>query len=97
MYIVSFNFCVRYSSMKIIFIIIFTNIGCITQMLIVIGITIDNIISNTKRYKLIILYIEQAIIDLHVLIQKIVDYQLIQGVYNILFSYCHKFVQIFSL
>lgn len=39
-------------------------------MFLVIKITIDNVISKIKRYKLIILCIKQAIIDLNVFIYK---------------------------
>lgn len=40
-----------------------------------IEIIINNIISNTRRYKLVISCIEQTIIDLDIFIQKIIDYQ----------------------
>lgn len=54
--------------MKTIFMIIFISIDYMTQIFIVIGIVIDNFISNTRRYKLTISYIKQAIIDLNVFI-----------------------------
>lgn len=60
--------------MKIIFMMIFTNISYIIQMFIVIGIAIDNIIINIKRYKLNILGIKYVIIDLDIFIQRIVSY-----------------------
>lgn len=51
------DFYISYSNIKIVFILIFTNINCITQIFIVIRIAINNIIKNIKRYKPIILYI----------------------------------------
>lgn len=77
MYIVSFNSYVHYSSIKIIFIIIFSNISYLTQTFIAIKTAIDNVINDTRRYKLIILYIKQGIIDLNTFMQKINVYQLI--------------------
>lgn len=46
-------------------------------MFIIIEIAIDNIIGDTRKYKLIILYIEQMIINLNVFIKRIISYQLI--------------------
>lgn len=55
---VFFDFCIHNNSIKIIFIIIFINISYITQIFIVIRITIEDIISNTRKYKLNISYIQ---------------------------------------
>lgn len=79
--VIFFNSYICYSSIKIIFMIIFINFGYITQIFIVIRIAIDNFISNIKKYKLIILYIEQVMINLNIIIQKIINYQLMQGIY----------------
>lgn len=76
MYMGFCNPSICYNSMKIIFLIIFTKIKYITQTFIVIGFIIDNIISDIRKYKLIILCIEQVMIDLNILIQRILCYQL---------------------
>lgn len=51
-----------------IFMIIFTNIGYITQIFIAINIVIDIVISSIKRYKPLISCIRQAMINFNTLI-----------------------------
>lgn len=41
--------------------------------------------------------VKQAIIDLNVVIERTVGYQLIQGVYNMFYFYYYKFAQILNL
>lgn len=54
---ICFKFYICYSSIKIIFKIILTNIYYIIQIFIVVKIAIDNDISNIRKYKFIISYI----------------------------------------
>lgn len=51
--------------------IIFTNNGYITQIFIMIRIAINNVISDTKKYQLIISCIEQVMINLNVFIKEL--------------------------
>lgn len=65
---VVFNTCIYNSNINVIFIVAITKMNCIAHTFVVIGIEMDHIINDVRRYKFVFLCIEQALINFDIFI-----------------------------